>query len=378
MSSPRIAVTYPGDPHSPTSWSGVPANLIAGLEACGATVEAIDVRPARPVALAAQIGLIPRYLRRAFPHPGRVLALADMGPELGTLRSRAANSRLRAIGPVDAVVQLGSDYPVRGDAPLAVMEDRTLRQALELGYPRWLAMPDRAMRILIERQRAAYEAATAVCMVTDWAARSAREDYGVPESKVHAVGFGHTNAPDVVARDWSVPRFLFIGREWERKRGPAVVAAFERIRERFPQATLDVVSTATPHDVAGVTWHGEVPGHEVAALLTRATCLVVPSQMEPAGIVYLEAGAAGVSSIGTTVGGAANLIGDAGRTVHPGDDDALLAAMLELADPQTARDLGQRALKRSQLFTWRAMAARIMRALDLPLGPDDAAVPALS
>jgi glycogen synthase len=366
VSSPRVAVTFPGDPRSPASWSGVPANLIAGLEACGATVEAIDVRPARSLALAAQIGLIPRYLRKALPYPGRVLALADMGPELGTLRSRRANARLGAIEQVNGIVQLGSDYPVRSYAPLAVMEDRTLRQALEMGYPRWLAMPDRAMRTLIERQRAAYAAATAVCMVTDWAAGSARDDYGVPEGKLHAVGFGHTNAPDVVSRDWSVPRFLFVGREWERKRGEAVVAAFREIRERAPNATLDVVSTAPPRNVAGVTWHGEIAGHEVAALLTKATCLVVPSKMEPAGIVYLEAGAAGVPSIGTTVGGAADLIGDAGRTVDPADPGALFEAMLELCDPGTAEALGQRALERSKHFTWREVAARVLRALSLP------------
>ena len=50
---------------------------------------AVDARPSRPLALAAQLALVPRYFRGALPHPGRVLALADLGPELGTLRSRA-------------------------------------------------------------------------------------------------------------------------------------------------------------------------------------------------------------------------------------------------------------------------------------------------
>ena len=71
---------------------GTPAGLIRGLEELGARVTAIDARPSRPLALAAQLALVPRYFRGALPHPGRVLALADLGPELGTLRSRATTA----------------------------------------------------------------------------------------------------------------------------------------------------------------------------------------------------------------------------------------------------------------------------------------------
>ena len=378
MSAPAVAVVYPGEPRSPAWWAGMPAGLIRGLEELGARVTAVDARPPRPLALAAQLALAPRYFRGALPHPGRVLALADLGPELGTLRSRATRRRLRNAGSLDAVVQIGTDYAIHAEVPVAVLQDRTVQQALATGYPRWLALPDGALRTLVERQAEAYRLAAACCTLTPWPAESIMHDHGVAPEKVHVVGFGPNNVPPPGRRDWSRPRFLFVGREWERKRGDAVVAAFARLREREPAATLDVVGGHPRLRAPGVTGHGIEPGTDVATLLGAATCLVVPSQVEPAGIVYVEAAAAGIASIGTTVGGAANVIGDAGRTVAPGDDEGLFKAMLELADPDTARELGERARERSGLFTWRAMAARVMRALDLPVPGAAAAVPPLS
>ena len=376
MSGPAVAVVYPGEP---SWWAGVPAGLMRGLEELGARVTMVDARPPRPLALAGQLALVPRYFRGALPHPGRVLALADLGPELGTLRSRATRRRLREAGPFDAVVQIGTDYPIRSGSPIAVVQDRTVQQALSTGYPRWLALPEGALRTLVERQAEAYANARACCLLTPWPAESLVRDHGVPREKVHVVGFGPNNVAPPEGRDWSKPRFLFIGREWDRKRGDAVMAAFARLRERVPDATLDVVGGHPPLREPGVTGHGNQPaGPGVSDLLGAATCLVVPSLVEPAGIVYVEAGASGIASIGTTVGGAAKVIGDAGRTVAPGDDDGLLEAMLELADPGTARELGERARERSRPFTWRSMAARTMRALGLPLPPDAADVPPLA
>jgi glycosyltransferase involved in cell wall biosynthesis len=85
--------------------------------------------------------------------------------------------------------------------------------------------------------------------------------------------------------------------------------------------------------------------------------------------VFSEANAAGVPSIGSTEGGSGELIGDAGRVVHPSDVDELLAAMLELAVPATARELAARASRRSRLFTWPKVGERLLRALNISNHP---------
>src|SRR5690606_33949237 len=156
-----------------------------------------------------------------------------------------------------------------------------------------------------------------------------------------------------------------IGFDWERKRGDAVVAAFAALRERCAEATLDLVGSHPHVDVAGVRGHGPLRRDSASEqrllgeLLGRATCFLMPSKYEPFGIAYVDAGAAGVPSIGTTVGGAPDAVGPGGLTIDPDDPDALLRSMLELADPERARELGQLARRHSRLFTWQAVAERL-------------------
>jgi glycosyltransferase involved in cell wall biosynthesis len=107
------------------------------------------------------------------------------------------------------------------------------------------------------------------------------------------------------------------------------------------------------------------PAHaaRLADIWGRATCFVMPSRVEPVGIVYAEALAAGIASIGTTHGGCPLVIGDAGIAVDPADEAALDEALRRVTDPETAAHLGAQARVRAPLFTWRAVAERHLRAL---------------
>jgi glycosyltransferase involved in cell wall biosynthesis len=187
---------------------------------------------------------------------------------------------------------------------------------------------------------------------------------------LRAAGLGaNIDATDGAVRDWSVPRFLFIGADWERKGGPRLVPALRRVRERFPEVTLDVVGRAPALDEPGVTVHGFLDMRTpegmsaLLALYRRATCFVMPSRFEPTGIVHAEAARAGLPAIGTTVGGAASVIGPGGTTVAPGDDEALAAAMLALADPAAAARLGAAAREHAEGFTWENVARRLVARL---------------
>ena len=161
-----------------------------------------------------------------------------------------------------------------------------------------------------------------------------------------------------------------MGKDWERKNGPAVVRAFERLRADIPEARLDLVGGHPPVDSPGVTGHGvmrlddPVERGRLDQLFSRATCFVMPSLFEPFGLVFAEASAAGVPSIGTTVGGCADLLEGCGRVIDPSDEEALLAAMAELAVPAVAERLGLSARERAKAFTWAEVAGRVIRALE--------------
>jgi glycosyltransferase involved in cell wall biosynthesis len=245
----------------------------------------------------------------------------------------------------------------------------TVAQTRIYDYAGWEAISPRGFEARLARQRQAYRQAVGCCVATDWAARSIVDDYGIDPAKVHVVGIGRNHTPPQADRDWSVPRALFVGRDWEGKNGPAVLRAFARLRATHPEARLDVVGAHPPLSAPGVTGHGVLAlgdpdqHRRLEQLFAEATVFVMPSLAEAAGIAYIEAGAAGVPSIGTSAGGPASIIGDGGLVVDPTDDDALVAAMLRLADPATAARMGERARRRSALFTWDQVARRLVGAL---------------
>jgi glycosyltransferase involved in cell wall biosynthesis len=187
------------------------------------------------------------------------------------------------------------------------------------------------------------------------------------------VGVGRNLEPELNAapRDWHVPRFLWVGKEWERKNGRAVVEAFRGVRAQNPTAELHLVGDHPPLSAPGVVTHGMLDPslqhdqRRLGGLFARATCFVMPSAWEPSASVYAEAAAAGVASIATAAGGSETIVGDGGVMVDPCDPAALLAAMSRLARPEEAEALGQRAVSRAHLFTWRAVAGRLLRALGL-------------
>jgi glycosyltransferase involved in cell wall biosynthesis len=333
----------------------VPAKLIDGLREAGC--EAVPVRAIFPGA-----GRISRLLGMSWSDQAASRSFA-------AACSAAANRNLRKAGRLDGAATIGSGYLLSTAIPTVTLEDMTLAQALRLPDDVYASIRGGGARRWLSRQQRIYERSRGCCVAGHWAASSIRDDYGIATEKIRVVGFGHNTEPEKVERDWSVPRFLFVGADWERKRGAAVVESFAELKQSHPEATLDLVGGHPEIDAAGVTGHGRLPlgssegQRRYRELIRNATCFVMPSAYEPFGIAYLDAGAAGLPSIGTTVGGAPDAIGAGGVVVDPSEERALSAAMLRLAAPDTARELGRRAAERSRLFTWRAVAERLLRAM---------------
>ena len=209
--------------------------------------------------------------------------------------------------------------------------------------------------------------------MSSWAADSIVNEYGVAREKVHVVWAGRNCEPRPVGRDWSQPRFLFVGLDWERKNGASGrTCLLARQGAAFPNARLDVAGAHPGISVDGVVTHGPLDFSDrrgrsrAERLFESATCFVMPSRFEPFGIVYAEAAAAGVASIGTDVGGARDAIGPAGGLlVTPGDERMLVEAMITMCNPDRAAAMGAAALERSCLFTWKSVAERVARPLGL-------------
>lgn len=367
----RIGMLYPAaNPLSPANWSGTPRGLAEGFASLGMEVVPIPCR----------LSALTRFKLALF---GRVHGVrgvvAQREPSFVKARSNCIAATLRRIAPLDAVVAMGTDLYDLSRAlndlsiPVATYDDGNFLLFLRYkdsdlhldGYP------VEAVGIWAQRQASACMQADVSCVCTEWAKRSFIEDFGAPENKVRAVGIGHRPRlipPDT--RSWTAPRFLFIGINWKRKNGAAVVEAFARVRELFPAAKLDLVGGHPPIDLQGVTGHGVLSLGSAPAqnllhhLFGQATAFVMPSLFEPAGVAYLEAASAGLPVIGTVCGGASELLGDAAINVDPYDLDALIQAMIQVCHMDTARTMGSRAFIRAADSTWPAVSGRIAESLE--------------
>jgi glycosyltransferase involved in cell wall biosynthesis len=364
---PRLElVSAWNDPRDATVWSGTLAGLMQELRGLGALAGYRDATPWSPAV---------RAVRRWLGRTGRLSASWPLEPEMRLLTAASsAVTRMRAAGPVDGwVLPVGAiGRPVRrpfvtwcemAPGQIAACHPRHTRA---FGYP---DVSRRNLSAVLRQQARLYKSAHACLVVSRWAADGLVSELAIDPRKVKVVGAGrnvHVTPPG--DRDWSVPRFLFVGNSWERKNGEAVLLAFARLREDVPGAELHLVGEHPRICTEGVVAHGRlsfaVPDERRALerLFQRATCFVMPSWIEPFGIVYVEAASAGLPSIGTTVGGTGTSVGRGGLLVEPGDGAALLAAMRRLSEPAVARELGMVAQSRAASFTWRACAERVVRA----------------
>ncbi len=378
----RVGVIFPGRPDDPRTWSGTPSGVLRGLESAGA--EPVSLSAAPPRRLQRPLGLLVglRHLPRAEAAESRsrlrnAYHAGQAGSALARVHSVIGAAAVRRAGPLDGLIQIGTGFSLRTRVATVTLEDMTVKQALRYPYADWRALPARTVAARVALQRRVYAQVEACCVTSSWAGASVVEEYGVARERVHVVGVGSNQPPRVVERSWERARFLFVGRDWERKNGPLVVDAFRRVREQAPDAELHLVGGHPPLDAPGVTGHGALrlddPGdrERLQALFDRATCFVMPSRLEPAGIVYAEAAAAGLPSIGTSAGGAADLIGEGGMVVDPEDPEATYRAMAEIARPEVAARLGAIAAGRGGILTWEAVGQRLLRALGLNTRPVD-------
>jgi len=369
----RIGIAFPGDPSHKATWSGIPFGLTGGLEAAGIEVVPVRVEPPALLLAAGSNAIAASYLRpqrspKVAVQQARAAARTSAG--VAWLNSRATPKALRRAGRLDGIIQIGTGYTLPGGIPVATYEDMTIPQTKTHPYVGWDLLTRRSFASRMARQRRAYEQARACCLTSPWAAESVLNDYGIAPQKVHVVGIGCNHTAPPAQRDWSEPRFLFVGLDWERKNGDGLLRAFARLREQVPSARLDLVGGHPSLSQAGVTGHGILrldvaEQHErLERLFAEATCFVMPSHSEASAIAYVEAASAGLPSIGTSAGGSGYLIGEGGVIVDPGDDEELLAAMSRLADPRTAEGMGAAAKERSRLFSWEAVAGRLLSALE--------------
>src|SRR5919109_132591 len=313
----RVRLVYRSGRPFEAAWSGIPAGLSRGLSELGLQSYPVDAEPLHSVT---QLAKVWATVVRRNRHGGM------FAPEVRELRRLTARLRARRSTTTDAIIQMGSDFGIPFAETLVTYEDMTVMQVARV-EPVEQIVGTAGMNRWVAAQRRCYDAAVGCCAMSSVTAKSIIEDYRISPLKVHVVWAGRNYDPKPVERDWTRPRFFFMGYDWQRKNGPMVLRAFARLRAQIPDARLDVAGGHPRVDMEGVVGHGPLDFSDsrerarAEALFASATCFVMPSRYEPFGIVYVEAAAAAVPSIGTVFGGARDAIGDeGGLLVDPSDE----------------------------------------------------------
>jgi phosphatidylinositol alpha-mannosyltransferase len=210
--------------------------------------------------------------------------------------------------------------------------------------------------------RAAARRVDAFLAVSPAAARYARRGTG-REIEVVPNGIDHA-ALASLQPDRGGGRILFVGRDEPRKGLPVLLDAFARLPGE-PELVLVGPSKPSNRLLLGqrVRALGRVPDEELRRELARADVLAAPSLGgESFGIVLVEAMAAGLPVVASSIDGyRAVLPESAGRLVPPGDPVALAAALSELlADRDLRERLGEAGRREAERYAWPRIAEQML------------------
>jgi glycosyltransferase involved in cell wall biosynthesis len=228
---------------------------------------------------------------------------------------------------------------------------------------------------LLALERGLYSSADRIVVTAAHVERTLVETYGCDPQRVATILIGanvEAAASSNQLERYAAGRILFVGIEWQRKGGPALLAAFETVAARFPHATLTIAgcAPALSHPSARAT--GLISRTDVATLFAESSIFCLPSVVEPSAVASVEAMAFKLPVVATTVGGFPGMVndGETGLLVPPGNSVALADALSTLlANPERARAMGQAGYQRGRdLFTWDAVGARLQAEIaHLPL-----------
>ncbi|MGH3489214.1 MAG: glycosyltransferase family 4 protein [Actinopolymorphaceae bacterium] len=190
---------------------------------------------------------------------------------------------------------------------------------------------------------------------------------------VNAATFTTTDCP----RDRKL--LVFFGRLVPAKGCQDLLAALALLRRQHSDLRLNVIGdgwyrgelerVAAEHGLdRGVAFLGRLAGAELARELGKAAVVVLPSHVEPFGLVGLEAMAAGAPVVASEVGGFAEYIThqQTGLLTRPRDPSALAASVNQLLRrPRMAQDISRRALTNVvPHFSWHEAAIRTRQVYD--------------
>ena len=311
------------------SWSGTIFHMRAALERSGLDIEAIDLlRDSYSILFKAKRVVKNVMLKKNY--------LRDREPL--TLRSyaRQVEKRLTQLKP-DVIFSPGT-IPIaylRTDIPIIFWTDATFDGMINF-YPEFTNLCDETLRNGRQMEQAALSNCNLAIFASEWAAKTAKDNYEVSDRKIKVVPFGAniTHGPSadevrraIASRGSGVCKLLFVGVDWHRKGGNKALAVTSMLKQQGVEVELGVVGCEPPLSplpdflrVYGYLSKKDQKQEELLwKLYKESDFLILPSAAESFGIVIAEANSFGLPALATNVGGIGTIIrnGRNGQAFNP-------------------------------------------------------------
>jgi glycosyltransferase involved in cell wall biosynthesis len=286
----------------------------------------------------------------------------------------------RAIAADRPAVHFAPAYtaPLAAAAPTVV----AVHDVSFLAHPEWFARREALRRRFVTGWSA--RRARRVLTISDFSRREIVRHIGLPATRVQVIVPGIRQRPVSLPAQVREPLVLYVGSLFQRRHVDRLIAAFAAVRQRVPEARLEVVgeNRTRPHvdfqaliDRLGlgdaVTLRSYVDEDTLRGLYARASAFAFLSEYEGFGLTPLEALAAGVPPVVLDTEVARETLGPAARFVAAGVDlDALVARELTalLTSPPAREAVLSSAAAVLAQYDWRETARATLGALEEAAG----------
>ena len=350
--------------------SGINAYMFAALRRLGWDVRAWDVPIPAPLMWKAAVRSF-RFNKAHWKrnYQTRLLQLARTDDGLVRRTHRCSTALGRLAKPGDIMLSFGTLFNpkhLRWDRPYVVFKDYTTVLAARSRLSS-LPVHGKDLDRWMQQEGDVCRNAALVFTASDNTRRSIIHDYGVPSERVVTVGEGlcFDDVPEAAVTNEPCRNSLFVGKDFERKGGRTVLAAFQMLLTKLPDTQLTVLGPEAPRTLPrNVSWPGLMADRErVRGYFRSADIFVMPSLTEPFGLVFLEAMAHGVPCIGSRRDAMPEIIDDGktGFLVEPDDAGALCEKLsFLLQNSRVAREMGRRGYEKVvSRFLWPHVAQRM-------------------
>ena len=266
--------------------------------------------------------------------------------------------------------------PLRISCPVVL----TIHDVSFFAHPEWFGAREGFRRRMLTRLAA--RRAALVLTDTRFSQAEIRTRLGCPAERIRVITLGagapartDGGGPPAAGRE---PLVLYAGSIFNRRRVPDLISAFALVRERVPDARLDIIgeNRTFPHQDIEALCRASGAGHrirvrsyvedaELAEAFRTASAFAFLSEYEGFGLPPLEALARGVPPVLLDTPVAREVCGRAARYVAAGDLTATAAALVDLLTSPAARDgVLQEAGEVLSRYSWPEAARETLAALE--------------